>query len=139
MKSTASEPGLRVQPLLFFSPPFLLLTLSFSFVTMILELLGFKKRAFWRFFTRMTANFVRLVLKKSARYTLWRLFEEILKKFVRVVSEIYKKALKVQILNEIALRQVVRKQVLVFKLARTKIHQDFLASKYDIKQHSDAT
>ena len=30
----------------FFSPPFLLLTLSFSFVTMILELLGLKKRAF---------------------------------------------------------------------------------------------
>ena len=34
-----------------------------------------------------------------------------LKKFVRVVSEIYKKALKVQILNEVALRQVVRKRV----------------------------
>ena len=33
------------------------------------------------------------------------------KKFVRVVSEIYKKALKVQILNEVALRQVVRKRV----------------------------
>ena len=61
------------------------------------------------------------------------------KKFVRVVSEIYKKVLKVQILNEVALRQVVRKRVLVFKLARTKIHQNFLASKYDIKQHSDAT
>ena len=28
---------------------------------------------------------------------------------------------------------------LVFKIARTKIHQNFLASKYDIKQHSDAT
>ena len=36
---------------------------------------------------------------------------EILKKFVRVVSEIYKKALKVQILNEVALIQVVRKRV----------------------------
>ena len=36
---------------------------------------------------------------------------EILKKFVRVVSEIYKKALKVQILNEVALKQVVRKRV----------------------------
>ena len=36
---------------------------------MILELLGLKERAFWRFFTQMTANFVRLVLKKSARYT----------------------------------------------------------------------
>ena len=28
---------------------------------------------------------------------------------------------------------------LVFKTTRTKIHQNFLASKYDIKQHSDAT
>ena len=27
---------------------------------------------------------------------------------------------------------------LVFKIARTKIHQNFLATKYDIKQHSDA-
>ena len=34
-----------------------------------------------------------------------------LKKFVRVVSEIYRKALKVQILNEVALIQVVRKRV----------------------------
>ena len=33
------------------------------------------------------------------------------KKFVRVVSEIYKKALKVQILNEVALIHVVRKRV----------------------------
>ena len=38
---------------------------------------------------------------------MWRDF----KKFVQVVSEIYKKALKVQILNEVALRQVVRKRV----------------------------
>ena len=28
---------------------------------------------------------------------------------------------------------------LVFKIARTKITQNFLALKYDIKQHSDAT
>ena len=28
---------------------------------------------------------------------------------------------------------------LVFKKAGTKKHQNFLASKYDIKQHSDAT
>ena len=28
---------------------------------------------------------------------------------------------------------------LVFKIARTKIHQNFLALKYDIKQHSHAT
>ena len=34
-----------------------------------------------------------------------------LKKIVRVVSEIYKIALKVQILNEVARRQVVRKRV----------------------------
>ena len=33
------------------------------------------------------------------------------KKIVRVVSEIYKNELKVQILNEVALIQVVRKQV----------------------------
>ena len=32
-------------------------------------------------------------------------------KFVLVVSEIYKKALKVQILNEVALIQVVRKRL----------------------------
>ena len=37
----------------------------------------------------------------------------VLKKFVRVVSEIYKKALKVQILNKVTLRQVVRKRVSV--------------------------
>ena len=34
-----------------------------------------------------------------------------LKKIVRVVSEIYEKALKVQILNEVALIQLVRKRV----------------------------
>ena len=61
------------------------------------------------------------------------------KKFVRVVSEIYKKALKVQILNEVVLREVVRKRVSFFKIARTKIHQNFLPSKYDIKQHTDST
>ena len=65
-----------------------------------------------------------------------RICDKILKKFVRVVSEIYKKELKVQILNEVALRQSVRKRV---RKKRTKIDQNFLASKYDIKQHSDAT
>ena len=65
--------------------------------------------------------------------------EEILKKFVRVVSEIYQKALKVQLLNEIALIQVVRKQVSFQDPATTKVHRNFLASKYDIKQHFDAT
>ena len=59
------------------------------------------------------------------------------KEFGRVLSEIYKKALKVQILNEVALGQVVRKRVSL-KIARTKIHQNFLASKYDIKRHSAA-
>ena len=49
-----------------------------------------------------------------------------LKKIVRVVSEIYKIALKVQILNEVARRQVVRKRFQVVK--------NFLASKYGIKQ-----
>ena len=39
---------------------------------------------------------------------MWR---DLKKKFVRVVSEIYKKAIQVQILNEVALRQVVRKRV----------------------------
>ena len=38
-------------------------------------------------------------------------YEDYVKKFVRVVSEIYQKALKVQILNEVALLQVVRKRV----------------------------
>ena len=66
-------------------------------------------------------------------YIMWR---DLKKKFFRVVSEIYKKALKVQILNEVALRQLVRKRV---RKKRTKIDQNFLASKYDIKQHSDAT
>ena len=37
-------------------------------------------------------------------------FQPFLKKFVRVVSEIYKTALKVQILNEAAPGQVVRKR-----------------------------
>ena len=46
----------------------LLFLLSFSFVGVILELIGLKKPAFWQLFTQMTADFVRLVLKKSARY-----------------------------------------------------------------------
>ena len=51
-----------------------LFLLSSSFVTMILELLGLKKPAFWRLFTQMTANFFRLVFKKSARYVYYRHF-----------------------------------------------------------------
>ncbi|CAH3017078.1 unnamed protein product [Porites evermanni] len=63
--------------------------------------------------------------------------DQILKKFVRVVPEIYKKALKVLILNEVALIQVVRKRVSFQdrgneSLDRTKFgfyqFQSFLAS-----------
>ena len=61
-----------------------------------------------------------------------------LKKIVRVVSELYKWALKVQILNEVALRQVVRKRV-SFKGHKNENTPKFPASKYDIKQHSAAT
>ena len=51
-----------------------------------------------------------------------------LKKFVRVVSEIYKKALKVQIVNEVALIQVVRKQV-SFQDRKNKSTPKFLSIK----------
>ena len=61
-----------------------------------------------------------------------------LKKFVRVVSEIYKKMLKVQILNEVALIQVVRKRV-GFQDRKNENTPKFPSIKYDIKQHSDAT
>ena len=50
----------------------------------------------------------------------------------------YKKALKVQILNEVALMQVVRKRV-SFEVRKNENEPNFLALKYDIKQHSDAT
>ena len=58
----------------------------------------------------------------------------------KVVSEICKKALKVQILNEVALIQALRKRV-SFQDRKNEniIYQNFLASKYDIKKHSDAT
>ena len=55
----------------FSSPPFLPLALffllSYFFVTVILELLWLiiKKPAFWRLFTHLTGNFVRLDFKKS--------------------------------------------------------------------------
>ena len=42
----------------------------------------------------------------------------LLKKFVRVVSEMYKKALKVQILDEVARRQVVSVKMLYNKESR---------------------
>ena len=56
-------------PLLLSFRSLFLFLLSFAFVAMILELLGLKKHAFWRLSTQMTKNFVRLVFKKSARYT----------------------------------------------------------------------
>ena len=46
-----------------FSSHFLFFSLSFSFVTVIWKLLGLKKPAFWRLFTQLTANFLRLVFK----------------------------------------------------------------------------
>ena len=60
------------------------------------------------------------------------------KKLVRVVSEIYKKALKVQILNEVALLEVMRKRV-GFQDRKNENTPKFPSIKYDIKQHSDAT
>ena len=62
--------------LLSFSSLFLFL-LSFSFFTVILELLGLKKPAFWRPFSQMTANFVGLDFKKSATY-IWFLIRSFL-------------------------------------------------------------
>ena len=66
---------------------------------------------------------------------MWRDF---LKKFVRVVSEIYKIALKVQILNEVALIQVMRKRV-NFQDRKNENVLKFPSIKYDIKQHSEVT
>ena len=57
------------------------------------------------------------------------------KKFVRVVSEIFKKALKVQILSEVALAQMVRKRV-SFKDRENENTPN--TPKYDSKQHSVA-
>ena len=47
---------------------FSLLLLSFSFVTVILKVLGLKKPAFERLFSQMTAHFVSTVFKNSVRY-----------------------------------------------------------------------
>ena len=49
---------------------------------------------------------------------MWRDFEKNSFESEKVVSEIYKEALKVQILNEVTLRQVVRKR---FSFKDTKI------------------
>ena len=73
-------------------------------------------------------------------YIMKIMWGEILKKFVRVVSEIYKKELKVQILNEVALTQMVRKRV-SFQDRKNESTPKFpsIASKHDIKNHSYAT
>ena len=44
-----------------------------------------------------------------------------------------------QILNEVATSTGGEKKGLVFKIAIRNIHQNFVASKYDTRQHSDAT
>ena len=78
----------RVPPLFFFSLLLLsfsslfLFLLSFSYVTVILEILGVKKPVFWSLFIQMTANFVRLVFKKSARY--------VYKKNIQLVITVFK-------------------------------------------------
>ena len=51
----------------------------------------------------------------------------------------YKKALKVQILNEVALRQVVRKRVSFQNRKNENTPKLPSIEIYDIKQHSDAT
>ena len=43
-----------------------LFLLSFYFVTVILEILGLKKPAFWHLFTQMTTHFVRVGFQKIA-------------------------------------------------------------------------
>ena len=58
----------------FFSPPFYMLLAFFLFLLsfffrVVLELIRPKKPAFWRLFTQMTANFVRLVFENSAKHT----------------------------------------------------------------------
>ena len=61
---------LREQPTIIFfsSPPFFLLTLSFSVVSVILQLTRPKKPAFSCLILQMAATFVRFVFKKLAKY-----------------------------------------------------------------------
>ena len=71
---------LRVQPLPFFllllsSSSLFLFLLSFSFFSVILELIGPKKPAFWSLFTQMTVIFARLVFKKSATIYIWKFIQ----------------------------------------------------------------
>ena len=71
-------------------------------------------------------------------YTLWRLCEEILKNSFESFHRYTKKRKKSKFWMKLHLYRWWENG-LVFKIARTKIHQNFLASKYDIKQHSDMT
>ena len=67
---------------------------------------------------------------------MWRDFKRIRSSRFRNIQ----KSAKSSNLNEVALIQVGRwENGLVFKIARTKTHQNFLTSKYDVQQHSDAT
>ena len=68
---------------------------------------------------------------------LWRLCIEIWKKIRSSRFKDIQKSAKSPNLEQVPLRQVVRKRVSFF--ARTKIHQNFLPSKYYFKQHSAAT
>ena len=60
------------------------------------------------------------------------------KKFVRVVSQVYKKALKVQVLSEVALTQVVRKRF-SFQDRKNENTPKCPSIKIWYEQHSDAT
>ena len=55
----------------FFSSPFFLLALSFSSFLFLhwCDFGAYQESAFWQLFTQMTADFVRLVFKNSARHT----------------------------------------------------------------------
>ena len=77
----------------FSSPPFLLLALSFSPFLFLRycdfgAVLGLKKPAFWRLFTQMTANFLKLVFKKSVGYK-WALLISFESKHYFVICTCY--------------------------------------------------
>ena len=89
-KTISKVPIIRMQPLLFsllLALSFLFL-LSFSFVTVIFELLWLKKPGFWRLFTQMTANFLKLVFKKSVGYK-WALLISFESKHYFVICTCY--------------------------------------------------
>ena len=72
LQSSRYKRKLIVQSLLFSllllsSSSLFLFLLSFSFVSVILELIEPKKLAFWRLLTRLTTNFEKFVFKNSAR------------------------------------------------------------------------